>query len=653
MANRVGSILAADFGSVQTRVVLIDAVDGEYRVVTSAAGLTTLGYPVDDATVGLREIVRRIEAVAGRRLYNQHGRIIMPEDGERAGVDHFITTASAGKPMRAVIVTLTPEISLIGAHRAISGAYVEPAAEIHLQDGRTDEERLNAIVLNRPDMVFIAGGTEGGARSAMLILLNVIQLALKITDADLRPLIVYAGNSAVQEDVRTMLGDLTSVYIADNLRPDMDDEAYESVVAQLGVAYDKHREKYAESFASVRRMSSTGVLPTAQSYGLVASYYARVVNGNVIAFDIGSTAAVLSGVFGGQVSTRINTQKGLGHSANMVLDEIGEAEIARWVPFYTGAGEISNYALNKMSRPSTIPATLRDLYHEHALLRAAMQRMVHNARQQWIDVEPHGALPEVKLIVAGGASITGTGNSAYSMMLAVDCIQPSGVTEIKIDRHGIIPAMSALSRLNPDAAVQLLDGDSLEHLGAVVSFDGHPSSGQTVAKLKIKTGDGEKIDYELKGGHLLTLPVPESYTLEVDIRCSRGFKVAGKSRVKLKVRGGTAGVMFDARGRLFVPPQEIPARASLMPIWVSEATDDPVLQIPAEWLEKTHELPTNKDGSTRRRVERRKKGKNQIDEKAPSAAEDDFFSMIEAEEAVKAAADAESDDDLDKLRKLI
>jgi hypothetical protein len=651
MANRVGSILAADFGSVQTRVVLIDAIDGEYRVVTGASGLTTLGYPVDDATVGLREIVRRIEAVAGRRLYNQQGRIIMPEDNERAGVDHFITTASAGQPMRAVIISLTPEFSMIGALRAISGSYVEPAAEIHLQDGGTDEDHMNAIVLNRPHMIFIAGGTEGGAKSALINLLRVVELALSITDHDQRPMIIYAGNSALQETVTSMLSGYTTVYIADNVRPDMDTENYESVIAQLGIAYDKHREKYAESFASVRQMSSTGVLPTAQSYRLVAEYFARVSGGNVIAFDMGSTAAVMAGCFNGQVAMRISTRKGLGHSASVLLEEVGEDEVARWLPFYPQPGEIANYALNKTGRPSTVPATLRDLYHEHALLRAGLRRMVSNARVQWKGVESSSTPLQTRLIVAGGAAFTGTGSPSYSMMLIADALQPSGLTDIKLDRHCILPAISALSRLNPDAAVQLLDGDALEHLGTLISFDGHPSSGQTVAHLRIRTGDGEKISYKIKGGHLLTLPVPHSYNLEVQIRCARGFRIGGKSRLKLNLRGGSAGVVFDARGRAFLPPAEVAARATLMPIWIAESTDDPMLEIPAEWLEKPQELPAHKEGSARRRVERRKRGnRNQAPVAAPP--EDDFFSMIESEDAVKAQSDAENED-LKKMRKMV
>ena len=40
---RINSVLAVDFGSVNTRALLFDRVDGVYRLVGSGAGRTTIG----------------------------------------------------------------------------------------------------------------------------------------------------------------------------------------------------------------------------------------------------------------------------------------------------------------------------------------------------------------------------------------------------------------------------------------------------------------------------------------------------------------------------------------------------------------------------------------------------------------------------------
>jgi hypothetical protein len=586
MAEQVNSILAADFGSVQTRVVLFDIVDGEYRLVAQGNGNTTVGYPVDDVSVGLRLVVEDMETFTGRRLLDKQGRVITPEDNNRRGVDAFVATASAGRPLRAVIIGLMPDISLMTALRAISGAYIEPVAALHLRDGMSEEERLNAILLGRPDVIFIAGGTNGGAQSPLMEILATVKLALTVMNRDLRPTVLYAGNDALAADIRALLEDHAAVMVAKNVRPDMKRESFNSVLLELGRVYDRHRETNGAGFARVGLMSETGVLPTAQSYNLVAQYFARADGGNVMTVDVGSTSAVMVGVFRGRASTNINTARGLGHSALAMLDELGEAAIERWLPYHAAPSEIRNYALNKTARPFIVPMTLREFYMEYAFLRAGLQDMLVEARELWVDVEDTGMMPPVKTLIAGGSALTNTGNPALAMMLIADCMQPSGITEVKADKLGLVPTMGALARLNPTAVVQILDSNTLEHLGTLVSIDGRPQEGELVARLQILMADeDDPIEADLKGGHIITVPASREFTLRIKIRMQSGYTIGGRRRLTLELHGGTAGIVFDARGRLLVPPETVDERAVILTRWVEEAADIHH-EIPDEWLIK-------------------------------------------------------------------
>ncbi len=581
-SNRVSSILTADFGSVQTRVVLFDVVEGEYRVVAHEQGRTTLGYPDGDLNVGLRRLLDNITQVTGRQFHNQIGRIVTPEDRHRNGVDYFITTASAGRPIRAIVVGLVPDISVASALRALSGTYVDIVAEFHLRDGYSDEDRLNAMIVGRPDLVFISGGSDGGAVTALEDILHSVELGLKIQDAELRPPVLYAGNKQLQSIVNEVFGELTEVLISDNIRPRMERETLDSAQVALARAYDEHRETHGEAFAKVSDMSSTGLLPTAQSYGLVAEYFARTRGGNIIAVDVGSTSSVLVGSFNGQTNTQISTTKGLGQSAITLVDEVGEQAIAEWLPYYPKGREIRNYALNKLARPASIPMNLRDMFMEQSMMRAAVRQMVSESRKTWKNVSSAGYLPPIDTIIIGGGALNGTGHPAYDMVMLAECIQPTGVTEVKADRLGIIPPMSALARVQPDAVVQILDGNNLEHLGTLISLEGHASKEGIAAKLEIITDD-EPVKYNLKVGEVLSLPLPHSFSLTIKIRCQSGFKVNGKRRLKLTLTGGTAGIVIDARGRNLNPPATVEDRIRVLPQWISSATDDELMELPEIW----------------------------------------------------------------------
>ncbi|MGJ3239722.1 MAG: glutamate mutase L [Anaerolineae bacterium] len=649
--NRVSSILAADFGSVQTRVVLFDVVDGEYRMVAHAAGRTTLGYPDDDLNVGLRRLLQQITQVTGRQFYNQHGRVITPEDRSRNGVDYFVTTASAGRPIRAIVVGLVPEISITSALRAISGTYIETVAQFHLRDGLSEEDRLNAVMLGRPDLIFIAGGTDGGAFTALKTILDVIELGLKIKAPSQRPPIVYAGNNTLRTHVESTFTELTKVLMSDNIRPGIDDEALDTVQDVLGKAYDEHRENQGVAFSDVSEMSSTGLLPTAQSYGLVADYFAKTRHTNVMAVDMGGAATILAATFNDRTTTQISTTKGLGQSIVTLINDTDEAAIAEWLPYYPLGSEIRNYALNKLARPASIPMSLRDLFMEQALMRVAIRQMVEDGRQTWKGVPTVGSLPAVGLIIIGGGALNGAGHPAYDMMLIADCLQPIGVTDIKADRHGIIPPMGAIARTQADATVQILDGDNLEHLGSLISLEGSANQTGIAAKLTIIT-DEQTVTYDLKAGELLSLSLPYQFSLTLKINCKRGFRINGKRSMKLTLNGGTAGILIDARGRPLPPPTSVTDRIRLLPHWIASATDDPILELPQDWA-IDHNMPSIPEPEA---IEKSQKAKQGSIFDPTTEPEGDIFAELDADdEPPEVDLDtlfSDEDDNIDDLRSL-
>src|SRR5690606_34893183 len=118
-----------------------------------------------------------IAQVTGRRLQDASGKLISPEQPDRSGVDAFLATASVGRPLRTVLVGLVPELSIASGLRAIAGTYVQVVETLNLHDARSEEAQLNAIVASQPDLIFITGGTEDGAREPVLTLARVVALA--------------------------------------------------------------------------------------------------------------------------------------------------------------------------------------------------------------------------------------------------------------------------------------------------------------------------------------------------------------------------------------------------------------------------------------------------------------------------------------------
>ncbi len=609
MINRSGSILAADFGNVHTRLVLIDTVDGSYRLVARSIENTTAGFPFYDASVGLTRAAIQLSQMTGRPLLDATRRLIVPEN-QTGGVDHFLATASTGRPLRTVLMGLVPEISITSAVRVTAGAYVEIAETISLDDTRSEEAMVNAIIAAQPDLVLIAGGTEGGAVEPVLQLAERIQLVLQLLDRSRRPVIIYAGNSAVIPQIRALFTGFAQLFIAPNVRPTLEREDLDGAQLQLGLAFDAFKEHRGLGFDIISEMSDLGVLPTAQSYNLVLEFLGKAQNAPALALDLGSATAILAAYIGGDINTTIRTDIGLGHSAYNLLETTGIEGIRQWLPFNISVEEITVYARNKTLRPGTIPQSIKELYLEHAFVRAGIQALLNAARPTWYKsaiMDQTLPLPAFNPIIGAGSALTASGSAGFAALLLLDTLQPEGIVQLQLDPFALIPALGAMAYKLPEAMVQVLDNGGLEELGTSINLSGSVRADRSALKVKITLENGTVIEEQVSSGHLWVYPLPVGQEAELDVRAlGRGTSIGGRGRVRTKVSGGTLGLIFDARGRPFMLAQDVKVRAAQMPQWISELTGLPALEIDEKWLEPvTDKGPVKADKPAAARQPRR------------------------------------------------
>ncbi len=566
------SIIAVDFGSVNTRAVLIDLVDGVYRLVACTATRTTADDPLRDVAVGLFRALAAMEEQTGRRLLDAQQQLLTPETRDGAGVDALLATASVGQPLRVVVVGLMPDVSVASALHVLAGSYVTVVDTLSLADVRTEEQQINAMLAHKPDLIFIVGGTDAGAEEPILELVRVVRSAVQI--AAHRPMVLYAGNRAAQEQVKTLLDGLCTLEIADNVRPTLEEETLGGAQQGLAVLYDRFKMESGGGFDEVSKLSKIGVLPTAQSLTNIVRYLGEVTARDrrnpaqgVLAVDVGSATTTAAASIQRQPYINIRTDIGIGHSAATLLDFTTPGNLRRWLTWDASDSEIISYLHNKALRPATVPQTTRELELEYAATREAIRVVVEQARASW-KVGP--AMPVLRPIIGGGAVLANTPHPGLAAMLLLDAIQPVGVTELWQDPVGLIPAMGALAYLKPEAVVQMIDEGDLIRLGSVACMEGEVRRiGRGGMRVTIRLADGQVVRRDVAAGTIWTYPLPPGQTAAVDISVTRGLTIAGRGRVRLQMTGGAAGLIFDARGRPLPLPRDAEARAQLYPRWAA------------------------------------------------------------------------------------
>ena len=114
------TILATDCGSTTTKAILIEYLNGEYRLTHRGEAPTTVEAPFEDVTRGVLNAVMEIEELSGRTII-ENDQVISPSNGT-TGVDIYISTSSAGGGLQMMVAGVVKTMSGDSSESAALGA---------------------------------------------------------------------------------------------------------------------------------------------------------------------------------------------------------------------------------------------------------------------------------------------------------------------------------------------------------------------------------------------------------------------------------------------------------------------------------------------------------------------------------------------------
>ncbi|MBN1202917.1 MAG: glutamate mutase L [Anaerolineae bacterium] len=555
--EHVTSVLIADIGSVHTRLVLIDQVEGQYRLVASTRTRTTTAPPLANVNLCLERAAQQITDRIGRDLLSADADhlFIMPEQNGH-GVDEFLATSSAGRPMRVFLVGLTPEISLASARRTLAGSYVEITDTLCPDDLRSQEEQINAILQGDPNLILIVGGTDDGAEETLLELVDTVKLALSLIMRGQIPAVLFAGNQALKARVKQALGPITEVFTSKNVRPSLHDEQLFPAQIELALTYDDYQGKQSSRFRDVGRQSQIGVVPTTQGYISTIRYLSEIGQQGIgpLCVDIGSANSVIGAGVRKEPHFAARTDVGIGHNMPGALNAITPNEVLRWLPFDISADDLWDYAYSKQLYPTTVPGTPEDLMIEQAFAREIVRLLVREARADW-GLGQDELLPPFQPIIAAGAVLTEAQHPGISAMILLDALQPANIAELYLDPHNLISSLGVAAYVKPLITVQTLETGGLINLGMAFCPLGRARYGQDAIYAHIRQPDGSVINHTVRGGEIWMAPILPGTPVEIQVKLRRGLSINGKRRIRQRVTAGSAGIVFDARSRPLALPR--------------------------------------------------------------------------------------------------
>lgn len=561
------SILAIDLGTANTRVHLFDVAEGQYRFIASGISQTTADAPYYDIGEGIYQALDRLQAITGRIFLDKDANIILPSQAGGEGVDRLVVTYSCGKTLNVATFGLLGDASLESVNRLASSVPGKVVDSFGINDKRTLDAKIEAILAAKLDLILFAGGSENGASRSVLNIADLISRTMQVMPAGDRPEVVYAGNQAVSQQVKDKLERFTAVHILPNVRPQIDRE--EVARAEFGVSklVNQMQSRYINGLDRIGTICNALPEPSTSAAEKIIRFLSATNDPQkgVLAFDIGSRgSSAISGVGG---KTHINLfPYGSGAGLDSFLKKVSPERIHPWLSRSIPLEDLRDALYQKTLSPNSIPANVEALDMELAVAKLILREMVREMRIKGI-LTARGYDP----ILVSGSALTRAASPQQILLTLLDGIQPAGITTLILDKHSILQSLGAAGLVQPFLPIQVLESTAFTNLATVVSPVSESRTGKEVLSARLEYSSGKFMDVNVTQGSIITLPLKpgESAKLYLETQHRTRIEADGLTEEYYKVNGGILGVVIDARGRPLEMPGNEKQRDELVAGWMT------------------------------------------------------------------------------------
>ena len=456
--------LLIDFGSTYTKVRAVDL--DRARIVGSGQGPSTVRT---DVTIGMKAALAELETNAGA----------LPPFRYR------LASSSAAGGLRMVTIGLVRELTAAAARQAALGAGAKLVGTFAYRLTRADIESMIALA---PDIVLLAGGTDGG--NAEVVLHNAGAIAKSTLTAP----IVYAGNRAAADDACALLAG-KDVVVAENVMPEFNvlsiDSAREAIrrVFMERIVHAKGIDRARASFDNVLMPTPAAVLEGARV--LADGDGTRAGLGELLVVDPGGAttdvhsiatgepaggAVVAKGLPEPRVMRTVEGDLGMRHSAAAVVTAAGAAVLAARAGIPSAAvPELLDRIASDVERvPRDVEERRFDAALVHAAIALAVRRHAGTLETVYtalgpVNVQYGKDLSTIQTVVAtGGAPLYLDDPGALLDAVSMGAAEPNSLRprapRLYLDRDYVLYACGLLAGVDRPAALSLA-------LGSIVPVD--------------------------------------------------------------------------------------------------------------------------------------------------------------------------------------
>ncbi len=452
--------LLIDFGSTYTKLRAIDL--GARRILGSGQGPSTV---TSDIMVGMKAALADLE----RRL------------GRLPRFKYRLASSSAAGGLRMVTVGLVRELTAEAARRAALGAGARLVGAFAYRLTRGDVEQIIALA---PDILLLAGGTDGG--NSAVILHNAGALGASALACP----VVLAGNRSAADEAAMLLGG-REVIVCENVMPEfnlLNIEAARAAIRKVFIDRIVHAKGIDRAHAEFDQVLMPTPAAVLEGVKLLADGCTGVPGlGSLLVVDPGGATTDVHSVASGEpsvagvipqglpeprVKRTVEGDLGMRHNAAAIVEAVGIERIAADARLATARAValLDQIACDVERLPNSAEEAALDQALVRASVKLAVVRHCGSVESVFTATGPvmvqHGKdLSAVDAVIGtGGALVHSLDVRAVMEMALADATEPLSLRpkrpKLLLDREYLLYACGLLGAVEPQAALEL----ALAHL---------------------------------------------------------------------------------------------------------------------------------------------------------------------------------------------
>lgn len=466
--------LLIDFGSTYTKLRAIDLREGQ--IIAAGQGPSTV---TTDINIGMDAALADLE----RRM------------GGLPDFDHRLASSSAAGGLAMITVGLVKELTAEAARQAALGA---GAKLIDAHAYKLTVKDADAITAQNPDILLLAGGTDGGNEE------TILWNAQKLADARLACPVIVAGNRVVADAAADILGNAgIDVRVSENVMPEFNVLNVEPARAAIRnvfierIVHAKGIDKAAKRFDAVLMPTPAAVMDGAKL--LAEGSDTTPGLGNLIIVDVGGATTDVHSIGEGAPTSEgivqyglpepyakrtVEGDLGMRHNARAIVEAVGIDAFATEVKLSPDA--VEELLIKIEGDVERIPEGEQETTFDIALASNAVARaMIRHAGRIEIKQSVTGPVAVQygkdltatnTVIGTGGVLVHGSQpeailSAALSDSSTPESLRPKNPT-LMIDSGYALYAVGLLAAVDKDAALRLAQ-NSLKSLPAMTEEKTH------------------------------------------------------------------------------------------------------------------------------------------------------------------------------------